>query len=122
MLSYFYPENNTEDEYFFVVNATSNNKLLVLKFTASNQGTQEALMDMVSQKAAFAIRLNGTTSRNALLTMMLNDLCEYQGTLQSGETKELVLVFEIPQEETTDISSIELMMKTVDNSATISLQ
>ena len=118
----FYPDETTSDDYYFVVNATENHKLLVLKFQVQNTGSEDATIDMVSQKAAFAVQINSGTTQNALLTMILNDLCNYKGTLAAGESTELVLVFELPTEETANISSISLNMKNVDSSATISLQ
>lgn len=117
----FYPEESTED-LFFSMNATENNKLLVLKFNASNTGTVEANIDMITAGAKFKISINGANAQNALLTMLLNDLSNYQGTIAPGDTQELVLIIEIPAEQAESVESLSLTMKNVETNATISLE
>ena len=58
--------------------------------------------------------------KNALTTLLLNDLAYYQGTLAPGENVELVLICEIPAEQAEVITSLALTMKN-DETATISL-
>ena len=53
--------------------------------------------------------------------MLLNDLAYYNGMLAAGESAELVLICEVPVEQSENISSLALVLKNVDNEATISL-
>ncbi len=113
-----YPEQG--ENLFFVMSATEGNKLVVLKFNVSNLSDAETMLDMNQIGARFKIAVNGE-EKNALTTMLLNDLAYYQGTIAAGETTELVLVCEIPEEKAREITTLELIVKSVDNIATISL-
>ena len=68
----------------------------------------------------FKVSVDGV-EKNALTTMLLNDLAYYNGVLAPGESAELVLVCEVPVEQSENISSLALVLKSVDNEATISL-
>lgn len=114
-----YPPETADDIYFFM-SATGNNKLLVLKFQVENTSGEEAELDFAHRQIRYKIVVNGA-EQNALTTMLLNDIAYYQGTLAVGESVELVLVGEVSNEQADPITSLELTMKSVDNTATISL-
>lgn len=114
-----YPEE-TADEAFFFMSATENHKLLVLKFQVENQSVAEKELDLAQSQIRYKIVVDGE-QQNALTTMLLNDMEYYQGTLAPQESVELVLVGEVPAEMADQISSLELIMKSVDETATISL-
>lgn len=116
----FYPDQNQEDEFYFVMNATQGNKLLVLKFTVENISGAEAVLDMAQSETRYTLTVNGER-KNALTTMLLNDLAYYQGTIAPGESIELVLVCEVPIDQAEMVPTLELTMKNVENTATISL-
>ena len=116
----FYPNESESGSYYFVMNATQGNKLLVLKFAAENISGAEVELNIAQQQVRFKIGVNGE-EKNALTTMLLNDLAFYQGTIAPGEQTELVLVCEIPQEMADIVPTLTLIMKSVDNTATISL-
>ena len=113
-----YPEQG--EELFFIMNATEGNKLLVLNFQVKNVSGAETELDIAKSDTRFKIVVDGKQT-NALTTMLLNDLAYYKGTLAPDEETELVLVCEVPEAESGNISSLELMMKNVENTATISL-
>jgi len=115
----FYPDQNQE-EFYFVMNATQGNKLLVLKFMAENISGTEAVLDMNQSETRYTLMVNGER-KNALTTMLLNDLAYYQGTIAPGESVELVLVCEVSSEQAEMTPTLELTMKNVENTATISL-
>lgn len=108
------------EDLFFIMNATEGNKLLVLKFQTKNTSGTEMELDIAKSETRFKILTDGKQT-NALTTMLLNDLAYYKGTLAAGEETELVLVCEVPEEEAGKISSLGLMMRNVENTATISL-
>lgn len=116
----FYPDETLEEEFYFVMNATQGNKLLVLKFMAENVSGADAVLDMNQSETRYTLTVNGER-KNALTTMLLNDLAHYQGTIAPGESVELVLVCEVPNDQAEMTPALELTMKNVDNSATISL-
>lgn len=113
-----YPTSGTEA--YFAMSATAGNKLLVLKFMANNQSQAEETLDMLQTGIRFKVQVNGE-SKNALVTMLLNDFANYQGVIAAGESVELVVVSEIPEEEAGRIESLALILKNVDETATILL-
>ena len=115
-----YPPEAADDVFFFM-SATENNKLLVLKFQVENTFGGDIELDFAHRQTRYKIAVNGL-EQNALTTMLLNDMAYYQGSLAAGESIELVLVGEVSNEQADQITSLELMMKSVDDSATISLE
>lgn len=113
-----YPEQG--ENLFFVMNATEGKKLLVLKFKAENVSSTEAVLNMSQVGARYKVSVDGE-EKNALTTMLLNDMAYYQGTIAAGECTELVVVSEIPVEKAESISILELIVKNVDNTTTILL-
>lgn len=112
-----YPKQG--EELFFVMTATDGNKLLVLKFQAENLSDAENSLDIAQTGTRFKIVVNGA-EKNALTTMLLNDLAYYQGTLAPKEGQELVLICEVP--ETEEIESLSLVMRGGEDATEISLE
>ncbi len=115
----FYPDEG--EGIYFMMNATEGNKLLVLKFQAENPSGAETALDIAQSETRFKIVVDGER-KNAMTTMLSNDLAYYQGTLAAGESRELVLICEIPEEQATALSSLEIFMRNADGTATIPLQ
>lgn len=113
-----YPKQETGT--YFVMNSTEGNDLLILKFRVQNLIQEETVLDMISTGVRFKIIVNGET-KNALTTMLLNDIAGYQGTLEAGGSTELVAVCEIPENQTGTIESLSIIVKNEDATATISL-
>lgn len=115
-----YPNQEQGEGLFFVMNATEGKKLLVVKFQADNTSGSNVELNMNQIGARFKIAVDGE-EKNALTTMLLNDMAYYQGTIAAGESKELVLVCEVPTEKAQGIATLELVMKNVEKTATILL-
>ena len=99
------------------MNATDGCQLLVLKFELKNLSEQEQEVSVIPGTVRMKIVLNGS-EKNALTTMLLNDLATYQGTLAPQESTELVVVGEYKAEELQNIDSLELKLKS-DSAETI---
>lgn len=104
----FYPKNG--NEIYFVMNATPGNNLLVVKLTLKNLLNEEQDIQIQPGTVRVKINLNGE-EKNALTTMLLNDLATYQGTLGSDEETELVVVGEYPVEELQTIDALSVKLK-----------
>ena len=115
-----YPDNDGADEIYFFMNATEGNRLLVVKFLVENVSGEDREINIAQSDVRFKLVVNGI-EKNALTTMLLNDLTYYNGMLTTGESVETVLVCEVPDEQIGEISSLALDMKSVDNTATIFL-
>lgn len=103
-----YPEDS-EDEFYFSVDATSGTKLLVLKFDIANVTSEDLALDMLNYNMKFKIGVNDEAGKWALSTMLLNDLGSYVGTIPVGSYNEGVLLIEIPQD--INVESITLFLK-----------
>lgn len=82
-----------------------------MKFTITNTGTEEAVCDILSKAPIFAVSLNGGSSYKNEITALSNDMATYMESLASGASIEGVLVFQVPETDTTDITSIELQVQ-----------
>ena len=100
---------------YFVLTASPGKELLLVKFNVVNNGSDTALLDVASTGVKFKIILNDGMARNALTTMLLNDLAFYKDNIEPGESKELVVVGEYVSSELQGISSVGLRIKTKDN-------
>lgn len=115
-----YPGDDAGSDVYFIMNATEGNKLLVVKFFMENVSGEEREVNIAQSNVRFKIAVNGT-EKNALTTMLLNDLAYYSGRLAAGEGVELVLICEVPDEQSGEISSLAVEMTDADNTATLSL-
>lgn len=104
----FYPKNG--NEIYFVMNATPGNNLLVVKFTLRNLLNEEQDIQIQPGTVRVKIIMNGE-EKNALTTMLLNDLATYQGTLGPNEETELVVVGEYPVEDLQVLDSLSVKLK-----------
>lgn len=114
----FYPDGG--EEFYFVMNATEGTRLLVAKFKLENLTQADVMADLIGKRVRYKIEVNGET-KNALTTMLLNDLSNYQGNIAAGTAEELVLVCEVPIEQAEAIETLSLIVKSADETATISL-
>lgn len=123
----FYPEQGDEfhfatggENFYFLMEASNGNKLLVLGFEMKNTSMEDVVIDLAQRDMKYKIRVNGDES-NALNTMLLNDLRYYQGTVAAGAVEELVLVREIPAEWENGIENLELTVKSAEEAISLSL-
>lgn len=117
----YYPNNQDDgEELYFVMNATEGNQLLILHFAVSNESQEDKQIDLLHSGTRFKIEVNGEI-KNALTTMLLNDLCNYQNMLAAGESESLVLVCEVTKEQADSIQALSLTMKNAEKTTSISL-
>lgn len=112
---------NSGEELYFMMQANSGKKLLVLKFRAQNLTQEDKTMDMISIMPRFKVSVNGERAQYALSTLLSDDLANYKGTIAAGGTKELVLMAEIPEEMADNITSVSVSMQNESGSETILL-
>ncbi|MCM1040709.1 MAG: hypothetical protein NC434_15440 [Ruminococcus sp.] len=105
---------------FFAMEATPGTQLLIVKFQVTNQSGMESVLDTFQYGVKVKIAVNGEASKNALSTMLLNDLQTYRGTLEAYGQTELVAVIEVPQG--TSVANLSLLLKSDSDSATMTLQ
>lgn len=112
-----YPDG---DASFFSMSATEGNRFLVLKFDLYNGSGQDQYIDILSKGAAFKVTANGSVTRRALTTMLMDDLPNYKGTIAAGSTVEAVIVVEMESSVADNVSSLSLNLS--NNSKTFAIQ
>lgn len=111
------------EEFGVVASASEGKKLLVLHFQFSNGTGQEQTIDLNAQKEmVFRITVNGDYRRNAMRTLLLNDMTTLKETISAGESTEAVLIIEVEQRSMEEISSISLNLKNDADAYTIQLK
>ncbi|MCR5755043.1 MAG: hypothetical protein K6G30_09575 [Acetatifactor sp.] len=115
-----YPGGETAD--FFSLDATEGKRLLVCRFTIMNLSGAEQYIDFLNQNVTSRITINDDYSRNALVTMLEDDLLTYAANVGDGETVNTVVVFEIDENQTYNMGRILLALKKESNKYTIQVQ
>ena len=103
-----YPD---ESGAFFALDASEGNKLLVAKVILINNSDSSIDINMLEQNISYKISLDGNGYKFALSTMLLDDLSTYVGTIDSGNSVELVLISEWDEELLNNISNPTLYIK-----------
>ncbi len=104
-----YPDGNME-EASYAMSAESGYKLLVLNFEMKNTTQQDVDVNMASTGVKFKISVNGGQPEYALTTILPNDLSTFMGTIGVEDTKDLVLVGEVSEQEASSIWSVALAL------------
>lgn len=114
---------NEEEFGVFVMQASEGKKLLVLRFRFSNGTEQDQAIDIAAQKeTTFRITVNGDYKRNAMTSLLLDDMTMLKETIPAGGSTEAVLIIEVEQGSMEEISSISLNLKNDVNAYTIQLK
>ncbi len=99
-----YPNNN--DGFSMV--AISKCDLLILKFNVTNNTGSPAALNMLGMNYKYRCIVNGDMKLNAQVTALLNGMNTWNGTFAVGETKEMVLVFQMSEEVSSNLESISI--------------
>lgn len=114
-----YPKST---DTYFSMQATKGKMLLVLKFNIINTSGEEKECDVLSSQPSFRCTVNSENRFNSQLTMLLDDLSSYKETITAGETKQAILIFQIPEKYENSVEQIELTVKNGSESNNFSLQ
>lgn len=99
-----------EDEYFNF-SAVTGKTLLVLHFDITNSTETEQVADVLQNQFKFRCTVNHEKRVGSQLTMLVNDLYSFKENLASGETKEAVLIFQIPEDYREKVETLDLTVK-----------
>lgn len=114
-----YPDG--AEEVYFAMDATEGKKLLVLKFLIQNPTQEDVQADIFSTGARFKISVNGGDYKNALATMLTNDLSTYSDIIPAGAAGEAVLVMEVEEAEAFAVDSAAMTVKKGEETVEIAL-
>lgn len=99
-----------EDSYFSF-SATADNVLLVLHFNITNNNEQEMEADVLKNQLKFRCTVNKEKRVGSQLTMLVNDLYSFKEVIAPKETKEAILIFQLPGKYENAIESLDFTVK-----------
>lgn len=100
-----------EANSYFAMEASDGKELLILHFDLQNQSGVTQEVNLLSRNDNYRVSVNGSYSKTALTTMLVDDLSTYKKTLADGSTEKAVLVFEVEPERMGSVDSIALNLK-----------
>ncbi len=112
----------TDMSSFFSMGASQGKTLGIFTFSILNNSEADQTCDVLSTDARFRFTFNESNTKNALTTILLNDLKSLQTVVPAGGRTEAVLVVEDTQEFFDNIQQIELSIRSGTNTATMTLQ
>lgn len=102
-----------EDDYYALY-PDSGKQYLVLGIDITNKGETPVNIDYLNDTAKFQVTLNGEVKASSELTVLLQDFSTFQAILKPGETRETILLFQIPA-TVTSVEKVELVAVTDGN-------
>lgn len=97
-----------EDDYYALY-PDSGKQYLVLGIDITNKGEASVNVDYLKDTAKFQVTLNGETKAYSEMTVLLQDFSTFQAILKPGETRETILLFQIPA-TVTSVEKVELVV------------
>lgn len=98
------------DEYFNFP-AADGKTLLVLHFDITNGTETEREADVLKSQLKFRCTVNREKRVGSQLTMLVNDLYSFKEMLAAQETKEAVLIFQLPEKYEAGVETLDLTIK-----------
>lgn len=101
--------------------ASSGCKYIILKVEANNTTDAAVDVDMMSHICEYNITVNGTSTAKSQTTILPDDLTTFTGTIEAGQSKNLVLLFQMKASELEYVDSVSLDISVDGSSHTIKL-
>ena len=120
MIAQEYPSTD-RDGVAITIEAPTGYKLLVLKFNMENKTGDDQYIDLYSKDLEYSIIINDKKSAKQMLTILIDDLYTYQGTIHGNMFEEVVLLFQVSDSVAEEIQNDSLKLKVTDsgNNSTI---
>ena len=116
-----YPSYDKEG-VFITVEAPQGYKLLVLKFKIENKTNENQTIDLYSKDVDYRIIVDDSKSAKQMLTILMDDLYTYEGTVAASMYNEAVLLFQVSDEIALNIKDLKLKATYNGQDVIISLQ
>lgn len=105
----------TSDTYqegnYYSLNTVFGKTFLIMNFTIKNTSSKDLKIDAFSNNSLYAVSVDGKEQVQAEQTFLTYSLSTYQGKLKSGESVDVVLLFEIPAEESEGIKDVKMLLR-----------
>lgn len=110
-----YPKQE-KNSWLISMSAADGDELLVVHFSISNVGSEDAICDLLSSNKKYRALINGAERINEQVTLVPDSFSQFRETIAVGDSKDAVLIFEISEELASDIHSLQLIVKDDVNS------
>lgn len=110
------------DGVFITIEAPQGYKLLVLKFKIENKTNEDQYIDLYSKDIEYKIIVDDSKSAKSMLTILMDDLYTYEGTIAGSMYNEAVLLFQVSDDIALNIKDLKLKTIYNGNDVIISLQ
>ncbi|MBQ9233341.1 MAG: hypothetical protein IJ167_04810 [Lachnospiraceae bacterium] len=115
MIAEEYPSMD-HDGVAITIEAPNGYKLLVLKFNMENKTGDDQYIDLYSKDLEYSIIINDSKSAKQMLTILIDDLYTYQGTVEGNMFEEVVLLFQVSDGVAEEIDKGSLKLRVTDSS------
>lgn len=112
-------ESGEEDNIYFSLSAAPDRKLMTLRFRVTNTSDKAAKLSLVDKEILCKLVMPDGSKKNAMMTMLLNDLAFYDEELKAGESDEAVIIFEIKPD--TNLEKFDLSVVIGENAYMVAL-
>ncbi len=116
MIAEEYPSTD-HDGVAITIEAPTGYKLLVLKFNMENKTGEDQYVDLYDKDLEYNIIINDSKSAKQMLTILIDDLYTYQGTVQGNMFEEVVLLFQVSDSVAEEIQKDSLKLKVTDSNS-----
>ena len=110
------------DGVFITIEAPQGYKLVVLKFKLENKTNDDQFVDLYSKGIDYRIIIDDSKSAKQMLTILMDDLYTYEGTVEGSMYKEAVLLFQVSDDIALNMQDVKLKSIYNDQDVIISLQ
>jgi hypothetical protein len=114
-LSVSYKGYQVQDSYqevnYYAVNPDIGKRLVVMKFNIKNPTNQDIELDTVSLDNTFYASFDGEGSIKETVSFGAQSLSSYEGVIKAGKSKTAVLLFQLPEEEADQFSTVDLSVQ-----------
>lgn len=100
--------DNYQEGNYYSVQADAGNTYVIMQFTMQNQTSASVEVDTLELNPTFQACFNGADWVQEEVTLLLNSLSTYEGIIEAGGQADVVLLFQIPQEQAEQLSDISL--------------
>lgn len=107
-------DNSYLQQDYFAMYPDTGNLYVILGIDVTNTKDMPIELDNLSKKPEFSAVVNGAVKAPAEMTLLDSDFGTFQGMLMAGETREMVLIFQVP-DTVVSLDSVELYVQLDEN-------
>jgi hypothetical protein len=102
-----YPTEDSQED-LFVMKSVDNYKLLVVKFSFNNTTGNDIAINMMENISKYKGIVNDSKKYNAQLTLLLDALNTYEGTLSAGTSHTFVLIYQTQIDSNDEVNTLSV--------------